>query len=829
VAQVMDLESAMRLVEARGRLISRHAHAGGMLVLGINVEATERLIATANLQSCASVSGQNSPRATLVSGTLLACTTLREKAEEKGWTASQLDVTHAFHSHLIEPAIAPFHEILKGIRLHRPVIDIVRTSRVIDLPVSDHAYWLTQLRQPVNFMDGMLEVRERGGNCLLEMGTGRSLLNLAEATLGDIAAIPSLGRGSPLTGQMRALAALYEAGLDIDWRAVYGDAPSKYAPCLPRYPFDTRRHWVEPRRTSAKVDNPLCRRAQLVECRLSWQISPMPERGRPIENCFVVGDTTGSGRLTERLRMAGIQAWRAGADMAGDLALWMTTTQDTRRALVYFPTSARGSADGGANSAVELGGLTEALRIVQSMLNLGATDCSLVIATRRAQCVSIASDAVTPTDICHAALWGLGRSLRREVPDFNVHLLDVTAKPSDAAEEIIVELSHGLPEEEVAWNLGQRHCPCLQLRETKETDFSIRGAGVYIISGGWGGLGLAVARHLVRAGAQHLILVGRRNPDAAAKSAILEIENLGAQIETVLADVSQVENMTKITAAVDRVGQPLRGVVHAAGIVQDATLANMDEEDMLGVFESKLFGALNLDRLARNMEPDFFVAFSSAAALLGAPGQANYCAANAAMDAVMTQRLKDGYPATTIHWGPWKGAGMAVRHQDKAQNFGLVGLDISTALNCFDRVLQDAPGQIFITQVKPDSLPAQQGKQIGPLTVFARRVWEASPASSPAPISLRRPSVGSTEVLEVIVSIAAQLADVDQRDIAPHTGLMDIGIDSMMAMQLRARLNQHFGVQLPPMAMFTDGTPQKLAEQLERLTAPDVSGQRFDH
>lgn len=338
-----------------------------------------------------------------------------------------------------------------------------------------------------------------------------------------------------------------------------------------------------------------------------------------------------------------------------------------------------------------------------------------------------------------------------------------------------------------------------------------------------------MARHLVRAGARHLILVGRRNPNAAAKSAILEIETFGAQIETVMADVSQIEDMTKITAAVDRVGRPLRGIVHAAGMVHDTTLANMDEEAMLGVFESKLFGALNLDRLARDTEPDFFVAFSSAAALLGAPGQANYCAANAAMDAVMTQRLKEGYPATTIHWGPWKEAGMAVRHQDKAQNFGLDGLDISTALNCFDRVLQDAPNQIFIAQVKPDALPAHQGRQIGPLTTFARSVWEACPAGSPAPMSVRRPSVGSTEVFEVIVSIAAQIAGVDQRDIAPHTGLMDIGIDSMMAMQLRARLNQHFGVQLPPMVMFTDGTPQKLADQLQRLTAPDVSGQRLDH
>ena len=182
--------------------------------------------------------------------------------------------------------------------------------------------------------------------------------------------------------------------------------------------------------------------------------------------------------------------------------------------------------------------------------------------------------------------------------------------------------------------------------------------GTYLITGGLGALGLLVARRLAEQGAGHLLLLGRRAPSAEAATAIVEMERLGARVTLVQADISQ-DGSQKVLSDTLAGLPPLRGVVHAAGVLDDGVLLDLTSARLAAVLGPKAWGAWNLHRWTRQQPLDFFVLFSSAAALLGSPGQANYAAANAFLDALAHHRHALGLPAVSIAWGPWAGSGMA--------------------------------------------------------------------------------------------------------------------------------------------------------------------------
>ena len=187
------------------------------------------------------------------------------------------------------------------------------------------------------------------------------------------------------------------------------------------------------------------------------------------------------------------------------------------------------------------------------------------------------------------------------------------------------------------------------------------------MTGGLGSLGLVVAEWLVEQGAQHLVLVGRHGPGAAAQAALAEWARRGVQVQVRQADVAHAEEVQALVDSL-RAQPPLRGVIHAAGVLDDGVLLQQTWERFARVLAPKALGAWHLHRATAGMALDFFVLFSSVAAVLGSAGQGNYAAANAYLDGLAWYRRSRGLPALSLNWGPWGEVGMAAQLAERAQS-----------------------------------------------------------------------------------------------------------------------------------------------------------------
>ncbi|MDP2292937.1 MAG: SDR family NAD(P)-dependent oxidoreductase, partial [Actinomycetota bacterium] len=265
----------------------------------------------------------------------------------------------------------------------------------------------------------------------------------------------------------------------------------------------------------------------------------------------------------------------------------------------------------------------------------------------------------------------------------------------------------------------------------------VRDDGAYLVTGGLGGLGVAVATWLAVQGARHITLTGRSAPSAEAAAAIAALTTSGVDVRVVRADVTDRAGVAQMIAeATQQV--PLRGVFHAAGVLDDGAIGQQTWSRFERVLAPKVVGAQLLDEATRTLDLDHFVLFSSAAALFGSPGQANYAAANSALDALARRRRSHGLPALSINWGAWAEAGMAARLDDREQqrmaSRGVGMLDSATALDALGHLLEHTRPQIAVMAIDwPKLLSRIEG---APPALFAER---AAPATERRDVDLPAP------------------------------------------------------------------------------------------
>ena len=288
--------------------------------------------------------------------------------------------------------------------------------------------------------------------------------------------------------------------------------------------------------------------------------------------------------------------------------------------------------------------------------------------------------SVRPVSVAQSPLWGLGRVIAQEHPTFWGGLVDLDpeASPRDAdAHQLWEEISQTDGEDQLAFRQGRRYVGRLVRHRpsaTPATPVQWRTDGSYLISGGLGDLGLLVARWMVEQGARRLILLGRtRLPPrsnwnsvetgsrlARQITAIRELESLGACVHLASVDVADEGELSSFLDEFRAEGwPPIRGVVHAAGVLQDGLLVQLDAAALNTVLRPKVMGGWLLHRLLQDDTLDFFILFSSAGSVLGQPGQGNYAAANAFLDALAHHRRAQGRPALSVDWGAWAGEGFA--------------------------------------------------------------------------------------------------------------------------------------------------------------------------
>ncbi|WP_442931634.1 type I polyketide synthase [Mycobacterium sp. 050128] len=359
----------------------------------------------------------------------------------------------------------------------------------------------------------------------------------------------------------------------------------------------------------------------------------------------------------------------------------------------------------------------------------------------------------------------------------------------------------------------------------------------YLITGGLGAIGLHTASYLAQLGAGDIVLTSRREPDADVQRAIEEItERFKCRVHVFAADVSDESEVEKLLEQIRAELPPLAGVVHLAGVLDDALLSAQSLERFRTTLAPKAFGACHLDRLTKDDELDFFIVSSSVSSLFGSPGQSNYATANALLDGLVAQRRAQGLPATGVNFGPWAQGGMASSEAAIANITaqGLIPLEPSAALGALAEVVANGTGQATV------------------LKANWQRAAKVLGSSRPPILDLVLPSavgevIGDSELLKQLMEIpvpqrAAFVTEFLQREVqhflrlaqppAASSRFLDLGTDSLMAIELRNRLHSQFGGKftINATAVFDYPTIGGLAEYLvaqlpdaESVVVPEAS------
>jgi acyl transferase domain-containing protein len=428
--------------------------------------------------------------------------------------------------------------------------------------------------------------------------------------------------------------------------------------------------------------------------------------------------------------------------------------------------------------------------------------------------VTQGSQAVTgdePIQLAQAALWGLARTIRMEHPEFQCVSVDLDPDSGDLDQLTEEMLSPG--ESQVAHRGRVRYVARL-VRAGGEAGLrspSLVANGSYLITGGLGALGLRVARYLVEHGARRLVLAGRSG--CADDSALEDLQAAGALVQVVRADVARSEDVAHLISTCLAWG-PLRGVVHSAGVLDDGVLMKQTAERFTRVMAAKVRGAWNLHVQTEALPLDFFVCFSSRAALLGSPGQGNHAAASAFLDALAHHRRARGLAGLSINWGPWADSSIAPELRSRLQAHGEGLIEPVTGLRLLARALaQDAP-QIGAMHMDWPRYAASY-----PAPEFLTTLGVSTPRSS---LLLRlhgAPADRQGELLEEFVrSEAAHVLGHAPETLPRSKGFTDLGMDSLGAIELRTHLEQALECRLPATLAFDYPTMEALvAHLLDRL------------
>ncbi|MGK7932300.1 MAG: beta-ketoacyl reductase [Microcystaceae cyanobacterium] len=465
-----------------------------------------------------------------------------------------------------------------------------------------------------------------------------------------------------------------------------------------------------------------------------------------------------------------------------------------------------------------------------------------------------------PLQIQQAPLWGLGQGINLEHPDFHCTNIDwgTPTKP-EKIEVLSEQLKASDQEQQTIWRNGDRFVARLvrySPQTLSEQPLSLPDHSSYLITGGLGALGLEMAQWLVRQGAKNVVLMSRREPSTAAKSTIQQLEETGAKVSIIPGDVSNVDDVKKVLATIENTLPPLRGIIHAAGIINDGTLTQLSWEKFQTVMAAKIAGSWNLHQQTQKLPLDFFVCFSSMTSLVGNAGQANYAAANGFLDELAHHRRALGLPGLTINWGPWAEVGMAAQlDQQKANPLagkGIGKISLDQGLLMLGKLIGQGVTQMgvmlidwtkFLDQFPPGDHPPL-------LSEFAQQIQEQQRSSQDS--GLPTSALLKEQIQEATAETREQLLTTYLQNLVsrflglsasnapnPHQPLNEIGLDSLVSIQLRNRIRTELDIDLPLNKLTVDVTIAQIVSALQEqwlfkelviseTSSPDMGGEEAE-
>ncbi len=685
LAGVFRLEDAAALVTARGRLMQATPH-GAMLAVFLPEAETAAL-----LSDRLSLAAVNGTALCVASGPADAVDDLERRLVARGVGWRRLHTSHAFHSALVEDAVQPFVEEVRGVAMHpprTPICSNLTGTWLEDDQATDPEYWGAHLRSTVRFADNLGTLLADPDLILLEIGPGDSLSTFARrhrSWTADRVAVGTMRKPDEKRSDRQALldglGTIWAAGAVLDWDAVC-EADRRRRVRLPSYPFQRRRFWVEPDRSQAP--GPVPPPASSPTYRPSWR-RLQPVRPRAAEGPWLVlgadlpsGEALGESLPTVVRVGAGGGFAQTGPDAftvnpvdRDDYRRLLDALGDRRPARVVHLWSLAVEPGADLNRAEALG-FHSLLAFAQALAGrAGHPALTLDVLTRGV--FSVTGDECLQPE--NATLIGPCTVVPQEVPGVTCRLLDVAGVSLEA----LTGALRSVPDEPVLARRGShwwgRTFDAVELDPGPGPSAGrLRDHGVYLVTGGLGGIGLALAEHLARSVRSPAIgLLGRTpvppeeawpqwlaqhdadDPTSRRIRRLQTLRDLGARPMVLHADVTDLAQTAGAVGELRARFGALSGVVHAAGLPASGLLAVTSRADTDAVLAPKTRGTLVLDEVCSQDPLDFFVLCSSRTAILGGPGQLDYCAANAFMDTFAAGR--DG--VTAVAWDTWRDTGMA--------------------------------------------------------------------------------------------------------------------------------------------------------------------------
>ncbi|MGA5699001.1 type I polyketide synthase [Peterkaempfera bronchialis] len=861
VAGVLSLEDACRLVVARGRLMQALPSGGAMV--SVQAAEAEVLPLLVGREAEVSIAALNGPTATVIAGDEAAVLEVAGELERQGRKTKRLRVSHAFHSPRMEPMLADFRAVAESVEYHQPAIPVVSnvTGRLATAEeLTSPEYWVRHVRQAVRFADGIGWLEHHGVTRFLELGPVGTLTAMAQACMaGDNALlVPTLRKDrSESTAVLGALARAHVHGPAVDWARVFTGTGARPVE-LPTYAFQRRRYWL---------DSTPSQRTGLAPTDVDTRFWEAVER----EDLEVLAGDLGVDRDVLGAVVPALSSWHRKQSDLSAVGSWryrvtwkpITLATDTKPAagtwLVAVPAALADDAYvrsvcGGFEAqgydvltcdvgecdrtrlAAELrtavgdrpvagvvsllalaGGAWATAALVQACGDAGVAG-RLWTLTRGAVSTG-RSDGVL--DTAQAGVWGLGRVAALEYPDRWGGLVDLPEQLDGRALARLAAAVADGSEDQLAIRSSGVFARRLVRARGGQTGREWRARGTVLVTGGTGALGARVARWAVERGAEQVVLTSRRGPEAPGAAELeAELRVLGARVTIAACDAADREAMARLLAE-----HPVDAVFHAAGVVDDGIIDSVEPEQFAAVLRAKADAAHHLHELTRDADLSAFVLFSSLAGVVGSASQGAYAAANAVLDALAEQRRAEGRPATSVAWGPWAGNGMAATAAvERRQRRGAIApLDPELALSALQDALASAEPTVLVADVDWSRFgPAFTATRPSPLV---SGLYEAVPptggeqAGESSPLRQRLRSLmadgGVAALLDTVRSCAAgALGFAGPAEVPGDRAFRDLGVDSLIAVELRNALAKVCGVPLPVGVVFDHPTPVSLARFL---------------
>jgi len=846
LAGVFTLEDALELVTARGKMIQA-LPAGAMLAVPLSADDARPFLVEG-----AAVATINAPAMCVVAGTVDAVEQVRAKLEEAGHVARRLAATHAFHSPMMDPVVAPVEEMVRGMRLSAPSIPFVSNvtgTWITAREATDAGYWARHLRQPVQFERGAGELLKEPGRVLLEVGPGQTLSTFVRqrADTGGVSVIPTVrypyDRTADTAFALGALGRLWVAGIRPDWAAFHEGERLRRVP-LPTYPWERQRYWVDPPKEGESPAAP--RAAGRREDPADWLYLPTWKRTPAVRAAaedgtrwlvFHDGSALGDAVVAE-LRAQGREAVvvRPGERYArtdeGEYTLRPDTRQDYDTLLEALASSEilTGGEEGthGSVSALHLWSLAEAgaqgrafvgVALLAAALGRGRTAKSSLVAVTAGAHEVTGGEAVDPYA---ATVPGACVVVGEEHPNVACRAVDLSLDDPRAAHRLVAEALSGADDAAVAIRGGRRWVRSFEaVRPADASASPLREGGVYFLSGGLDVRNGTIARHLFERWRAKLVVADRLLPDRRAWDAALttrpEGDPIRVQIETVralealgaevLALPQQMYNAAQAEEAFHAAEQRF-GAVH--GVIAAPRLEEIGGFEALGdVLPSEwarylALLASELDALATVAERralDFVLLESSLTPELGGVGRARVAAAHAFIDAFAQRRAQGGAAWTGLGWDRWFDA------DETPQGYGMKA-DAAMAALEHALTLADEPRILLSTG-----------------DVRARIAESAAPAAAVAG-GYARPELETdyfpptTDGEEIVAAMWQELLGIDR--IGIHDDFFGLGGHSLLATQIISRTRDQFGLELPLKAVFEAPTVARYAALVEEAIMAEI-------